>query len=75
MPKNAWVVKSSNSKTGQTDSKKHPRSSHWEMRRKDGDIFYVKKDGYIVKVPSSGPDNTLIRSGSIFPFPKEEASQ
>lgn len=45
------------------------------MRRKDGDVYYVRKDGSVVKVPSSGPSNTLILSGSILPLPKEDSSR
>ena len=75
MPSRDKVAQHSKSKNGRTLSRKQTRASQWELRRKDGDVFYVKKNGDIVKVPSSGPPNSLILSGSIFPFPKEETSQ
>lgn len=58
-----------------TAGRSHQRSSQWEFRRQGGQIFYVSKDGETVKLPPSGPPNTLVRSGSILPFPKEEPSQ
>lgn len=68
-------AKNSHSRDGRTARSKQPRGSQWEMHRKDGDVFYVRKDGSMVKVPSSGPPNTLILSGSILPLPKEETHQ
>lgn len=75
MPARNSVDQNSKTKSGQTVRKKQTYGSQWELHRKDGDIFYVRKSGGIVKVPSSGPPNSLILSGSILPFPKEETSQ
>lgn len=75
MPKHSLDARNPNSKNGGTTRVRQPRGPQWEMHRKDGDVFYVRKDGSMVKVPSSGPPNTLILSGSILPLPKEETHQ
>lgn len=73
MSKQSRVDPDSTSKNGRIANSKQVRGSQWEMHRKDGDVFYVRKDGRIVKVPSSGPPNSLILSGSILPLPKDES--
>ncbi len=75
MARQHWFFGESQIKNDRSASRKQARGSMWEMRRKDGDVFYVRKDGSVVKLPPSGPPNTLILSGSILPIPKEDSSQ
>jgi len=55
--------------------KSHGRSSQWDIHRKGDQIFYVRNDGEIVKVPPSGPSNTIVLTGSLIPFPKDTGSE
>ena len=33
--------------------------------------YYATRDGEVVRVPSSGPANEIVRTGSFWPFPRE----
>lgn len=66
------TVHSSKSKAGR--STRRGASSVPIIRREAGQIFYVKQNGDVVKLPPSGPSNTVVRSGSLLPFPKDPDS-
>jgi hypothetical protein len=56
-------------------SQKRSVSSARTVHREAGQIVYVKENGDFVKLPAPGPSNTIVRSGSLLPFPKDTDSQ
>lgn len=71
--KTGATVHSSKSKAGR--SPRRSASSGRTMRREAGQIFYVKQNGDVVKLPPSGPSNIIVRTPSPLPVPRDVESQ
>ncbi len=55
-------------------SKESHSGSGWSVRKKGKDVFYVRLDGEIVKMPEPAESSSIVRGGSIFPSPKPAKS-
>ncbi len=54
---------------------KEPRSgTGWTVHKEGKDVFYVRLDGEIVKMPEPAKSSSIVRGGSIFPSPKPAKS-
>jgi len=54
---------------------KAPRpGTGWSVQKKGKDVFYVRLDGEIVKMPEPAESSSIVRGGSIFPSPKSAKS-
>jgi hypothetical protein len=67
--------RTSQSKPTPGSSTNQDKSGRWSMLREAGEIYYVRRDGEMVKLPPSGPPNPIVRSGNLLPFSKDAESK
>lgn len=67
--------RTSKSKPASGSSRTRDTSGRWSILREEGEIYYVRRDGEMVKLPPSGPPNSIVRSGNLLPFSKDADSQ